>query len=565
MIKGKREANKAQKVGGKKIKKVIIIFFLLIVLVVGVFIANEYIILDKNTTTNLIINNKNITANLKNDVLIEEDIIYLSKQDIANFFDKYIYEEKDTNQIITTYEKKIATIGYEEDKININGSDKDIYAHVIKKDDIIYLPISEMQDVYDIELKNIPDTKIVTIDTKSKEQKQAILSSDVAVKSSKGFIAKTLDRVKKGQSVIVISKENDYTRIRTNNGKLGYVKTDKLTNEFTVRENMDEEKQINNKVNLVWDYYSTFASAPNRSGEKIEGINVVSPAFLYLDNEGILRTNIGEEGKKYIEWAHNQGYKVWPLVSNAEVASKSLSITSNVMNSYENRQKLIERIVNACIKYNLDGVNIDFENMKEEDKDMYSRFIIELTPRLKEMGLVTSVDVTAPDGGETWSMCFDRNVIGNVADYIIFMAYDEYGSSSDKAGTTAGYDWIKLNLKKFVQTEEIKPEKIILGIPLYTRVWTTDSNEKVTNKSIAMKNIDNTIPSGVEKKWDDELKQNYVEYTESGNKKQIWIEDLKSLKEKVLLVKENELGGVASWQKDMETEEVWNMIKENLE
>ena len=422
-----------------------------------------------------------------------------------------------------------------------------------------------MQDVYDIELKNIPDTKIVTIDTKSKEQKQAILSSDVAVKSSKGFIAKTLDRVKKGQSVIVISKENDYTRIRTNNGKLGYVKTDKLTNEFTVRENMDEEKQINNKVNLVWDYYSTFASAPNRSGEKIEGINVVSPAFLYLDNEGILRTNIGEEGKKYIEWAHNQGYKVWPLVSNAEVASKSLSITSNVMNSYENRQKLIERIVNACIKYNLDGVNIDFENMKEEDKDMYSRFIIELTPRLKEMGLVTSVDVTAPDGGETWSMCFDRNVIGNVADYIIFMAYDEYGSSSDKAGTTAGYDWIKLNLKKFVQTEEIKPEKIILGIPLYTRVWTTDSNEKVTNKSIAMKNIDNTIPSGVEKKWDDELKQNYVEYTESGNKKQIWIEDLKSLKEKVLLVKENELGGVASWQKDMETEEVWNMIKENLE
>ena len=94
MIKGKREANKAQKVGGKKIKKVIIIFFLLIVLVVGVFIANEYIILDKNTTTNLIINNKNITANLKNDVLIEEDIIYLSKQDIANFFDKYIYMKK---------------------------------------------------------------------------------------------------------------------------------------------------------------------------------------------------------------------------------------------------------------------------------------------------------------------------------------------------------------------------------------------------------------------------------------------------------------------------------------
>ena len=85
---------------------------------------------------------------------------------------------------------------------------------------------------------------------------------------------------------------------------------------------------------------------------------------------------------------------------------------------------------------------------------MFSRFVIELTPRLKEIGLVTSVDVTAPDGGETWSMCFDRNVIGDAADYIVFMAYDQYGVSSTKPGTTAGYDWVKLSLNKFLKTEE---------------------------------------------------------------------------------------------------------------
>lgn len=552
------------KVKGKVLKRLIIIFCILIVCVIGIFIANDYIILDSNTTTNLIINNKNITANLKKDVLIEEDIVYLSKQDIVNFFDKYIYEEKDTNQIITTYEKKVAIIGFDENNININGSNKEIYAHAIKKDDTIYLPISEMQDVYDIEIKNIADTKIVTIDTKSKEQKQAILSSDVAVKSSKGFISKTVDRVNKGKSVIVISKEDNYARIRTENGKLGYVKVDKLANEFTVRENMDEEKQIKEKINMVWDYYSTVAKAPNRSGQIIEGINVVSPSFLYIGDDGNLKSNIGEQGIKYIEWAHNQGYKVWPIISNAEASSKDLSITSNIMNNYENRQKLISKIVEVCIKFKLDGVNIDFENMKEEDKDMYSRFIIELTPRLKEMGLVTSVDVTAPDGGETWSMCYDRNVIGNVADYIVFMAYDEYGSSSNKAGTTAGYNWIDLNLKKFLQTEEIKSEKIVLGIPLYTRIWTTNANGNVSNKIIAMKNIDNSIPSGVERKWEDELKQYYVEYTEGTNKKQIWIEDIKSLKEKVLLIQEKGLGGVASWQKGMETDEVWSMIKQNL-
>ena len=194
---------------------------------------------------------------------------------------------------------------------------------------------------------------------------------------------------------------------------------------------------------------------------------------------------------------------------------------------------------------------------------MYSRFIIEITPRLKDIGLVTSVDVTAPDGGETWSMCFDRNVIGNTADYIVFMAYDQYGISSKKPGTTAGYNWVKLGLTKFLQTEEIESDKIILAVPLYTRVWTTDNDENVTSKTVAMKNIDKVIPDGVERKWDDDLKQNYVEYMDGNSKKQIWIEDLKSLKSKLSLVSENNLAGVGSWQKDMESDGVWKLISEN--
>ena len=196
---------------------------------------------------------------------------------------------------------------------------------------------------------------------------------------------------------------------------------------------------------------------------------------------------------------------------------------------------------------------------------MYSRFIIELTPRLKEIGLVTSVDVTAPDGAETWSMCFDRNVIGDVADYIVFMAYDQYGVSSTKPGTTAGYNWVELSLNKFLTTEEIEPEKIILAVPLYTRVWTTNANgELISNPTIAMKNIDSTIPDGVEKQWNDELKQNYVEYADGDNTIQIWIEDIDSLKAKVSLITKNNLAGVASWQKGMETDEFWTMLKEEL-
>ena len=553
----------------EKKKKVIIRTFFTIVALIILFtiamIANNYIILDNNERTNLVINNRNVTSDLKNDVLIEDNIIYLSESDVANFFDKYIYQDEETNNIITTYEKKVAAIGFEENQITINGSEKEIYAHAIEKDGEVYLPVSEMTDVYDVEIANIEETKVVTMDSLDRGQKRAIVTSNLAVKSSTNFISKTVDRVKKGDCVIVVSSDKGYSRIRTANGKLGYIKTNKLENEFTVREDMEETKQVEGKINLTWDYFSEYGSAPDRAGTTIDGVNVVSPAFFYLDEDGKLQENVGSKGQAYIEWAHSNGYKVWPMISNANAAKESLEITSEIMNSYTKREALIESIVEKCVEYKLDGINVDFENMKAEDKDMYSRFIIELTPRLKEIGAVTSVDVTAPDGGETWSMCFDRHVIGDVADYIIFMAYDQNGVSSTTPGTTAGYNWVSLSLNKFLQTEVIDSDKIILAVPFYTRVWTTDQDGKIIGRStVDMKDIDSIIPAGVEKTWDDELKQNYVEYMDGNNKKQIWIEDLESLKAKVSLIKENNLAGVASWQKGMEIDEVWQMFKTEL-
>ena len=451
-IEGKKQTNKRMTNIEKKKKFITRIFFgiiIFIVLLILFMIGNKFVIFDKNKKINLIINNNNITSYLKNDILIEDGVIYVSKPDIKNFFDKYIYEDESENQIITTYDKKIATIGYEKNEITINGSTKNIYAKAIKKDDVVYLPISEMKDVYNIEIENLEDTKIITMDSLEREQKKAIVSSNVSVKSTTKFISKTVDRVKKGETVIVVLSEDGFTKIRTSKGKLGYIKSNKLENEYFVRENMNEGTQIDGKVNLTWDYFSEYATAPDRNGEKIEGVNVVAPAFFYLNEDGEYKENIGNSGKQYIKWAHDNGYKIWPILSNANAAKENLKITSEIMNSYNKRQELIENIVNSCVNYNLDGINIDFENMKEEDKNMFSRFIIELTPRMKEIGLVTSVDVTAPDGGETWSLCFDRNVIGDVADYIAFMAYDEYGVYSKEPGTNAGYNWVKLNLDNF--------------------------------------------------------------------------------------------------------------------
>lgn len=551
----------------KKKKRIIKTFITIIVIILIGIIAyniNNHIILDKNKNINLVINNKNVTSNLKKEIIIENDNIYISKQDLGNFFDKYIYEDKENDNIVTTYNNKIATISLEENKMNVNGSNKNTYAHAENRNGTIYIPITELEDVYGIEIKYIENSKVLTIDSTSKEQKKAIITKDVAVKSSTKFIAKTVDRVKKGSYVIVVSEDKGYAKIRTENGKVGFVKSNKIANTVVVREEMQESKQIEGKVNLVWDYYPEVATAPDRTGVTMDGVNVVSPAFFHLNSKGELTENVGQAGQEYIEWAHSNGYKVWPMVQNA--GNGMINVTSDIMNDYNKRQELINEIVVACVRYKLDGINIDFENMKQEDKEMYSRFIIELTPRLKDMGLVVSVDVTAPDGSETWSMCFDRNVIGDVADYIIFMAYDQYGTSSNKSGTTAGYDWVNLSLNKFLKTEEIKSDKIILAIPLYTRLWTEDSSGKVVKQTtVSLKNMYNVIPDGVEKQWDDNLKQYYVEYQDGQYTKKIWIEDEKSLKEKISLIKNNNLAGVASWEKGMETDNFWTFLKESLD
>ena len=550
----------------KKIKKKFFIFLGLILCIIIAFIVNDYIIIGDNTKTNLVLNNNNVTSNLKHDVIVKDGTVYLSKDDILTYFDKYIYLEKETNEMVTTYEKKIASIGFKENKITINGSNKKIYAHAETFGDekTIYLPISEMKDVYGIEVEYIESNNVITVDSIEREQKKAIVAKNAAVKARPEIISWTVDRVEEGNYVVVVTKTKDgQTKIRTKNGKVGYVKNDVLANEVTIREKLEEEKQIQGKVNLVWDYYSEYGHAPDRSGTTIDGVNVVSPAFFYINNQGEFKENVGEAGKKYIQWAHEKGYKVWPIVSNS-YAGNMLEVTSNIMNSYKKRQQLIEEIVDVCVKYKLDGINVDFENMKKADKKLFSRFIIELTPRIKEMGLVVSVDVTAPDGGDTWSLCFDRHVIGHVADYIVFMAYDQTSVGSSTPGSNAAYDWTKVNINKFLKTEEVKPEKLIIAVPFYTRLWTETSSGKVSSSTVNMNKIDEILPKNIKKQWLDDKKQNYAEYKEDGNTKKIWIEDLESIKAKMTLITENNLAGVAAWEKDREDPKVWEVIKNAL-
>ncbi len=546
----------------RNIIKTIVFLFLIGIIF---YLAPNYVKTDEvKGKVNLIINNNNVTSKLKKDMYVnDKKVIYLSITDVKNYLDKYVYYDTQNKQVITTYGEKIAILATEQNVININNSTLNTLSGIEVKDNELYLPISQMSNVYNMEMTYITDKNTLVMDSLDKELIKADISQKVAVKYKDTIFSKTVDKVNKGSKVIVVEEKNGWSKIRTNAGKIGYVKTSKLQNKYYVRQNLnDVKKQSTAKINMVWDYFSEYGKAANRSGTTIDGVNVVSPSFFTVvkNGNGKINENVGNNGLNYINWAKQNNYKVWAMVSN----NANKDTTSTILNSYTLRTNMINTIVSLANKYNLDGINIDFENMNESDKSMFSRFIIELEPKLKEAGKTLSVDVTAPDGGGDWSECYERDVIGNVADYIVFMAYDQNGAYSSKEGTTAGYNWVETNLNKFIKREEIPSNKIVLGMPFYTRLW-KEENGNITSKTVNMKNIDTVIPSDIQRTWDDTLKQNYVEYTQDSAVYKMWIEDEMSIKEKVGLVRKYNLAGVASWEKDREKNTIWAVIKAELE
>ncbi|CDC31383.1 glycoside hydrolase family 18 [Clostridium sp. CAG:508] len=551
-----------------KIGIIIAIIIIALVLIVGAiggyYVIKRNYIVSKINQTNLIINNSNATSSLKNNVYIKNGVVYVSKPDIYNFFDNTIIYDEKYNQVVTTSSTKIASLPIDSKQIQVNSSNTTIKAGAIILDEVAYVPISELDEVYNIKTTYVESEDLVYIDSLDREQQTATLKKDSSIKYKPTIISATLAKAKQGDTLTIANRSdypvpNGWTRVRTENGTLGYIQTGKLNEFKTIREKAEEKAKIEGPISLAWDYYSEYVSAPTRTG-KITGVNVVSPSFFYMTKYSTtnIYENVGNEGIAYVNWAHGNGYQVWPMFTNS-----NMSETSKMLSDYKSRENVINQIIKYIKQYNLDGINIDFEGMYETDKDNFSRFLIEIRPRLNEIGAVLSVDVTAPDGAPEWSLCYDRYTIGKVADYVMFMAYDQYGVSATKAGTTAGHNWVEANVKKFLGQEEVKAEKIILGIPFYTRVW-KEINGNVISSVVNIGNVNNLIPSNATKTWDEDLQQYYVEYKKGGATYKIWVEDEKSIEAKLDLVSKYNLGGAAYWEYDRATNSIWNLIESKI-
>lgn len=218
-------------------------------------------------------------------------------------------------------------------------------------------------------------------------------------------------------------------------------------------------------VNLYWEAVYQRKPDPSTFGE-LPGVNVASPTwFSIIDGDGNVRS---QADSAYVQWAHERGLEVWGLLSN----SFEPDITTEALSSYEKRMNAIVQILEYSDLYKLDGINIDFENVYTKDGENVTQFMRELKPMAQAKNLIVSIDVTPKSNSEMWSAFLDRRALNSVVDYLIVMAYDEHWAASPVAGSVASLPWVGSSLSRIIEEDDVPPEKLILGIPLYTRIWT---------------------------------------------------------------------------------------------
>lgn len=330
--------------------------------------------------TNLVIGDENVTETLHNPIYKDENgVVYISQEDVKQFLDKTIYYDEENNMVIATSEVSVASMEIGEKTININGVDNDTLDTIIYHNNIIYIPIEEMEIVYNLETKYLKDDDIVIIDKLNEGMIKAEAAEDTKIRFRPRGLSKKVGTLETGEVVSAFyTTSKGWRLIRTEDGIVGYVKANTLTNEYILRQDMGQKTETS-KIS---------ANTQDGAVLNIEGNSVIIKDWLKITDEGILLKNT--------EFTNENSAVIW---SNLEIENADIS-------NYDNRTKLIKNIVSMVMKNNIKGINI---SVTSDDKNL-ERFIIELAPRLKEIGVSTNIVVQDSINEEPYT---------NIVNYII--------------------------------------------------------------------------------------------------------------------------------------------------
>lgn len=533
---------------------------------------NEYFKISADEDVGLVLQNEII----ENKAKLIDGQIYLEYNTVCDYLNNRFYWDTNENKLLYALPTELVSVevGSKDVYVGKKKSTKN-YSIIKVEGDTAYIAVDFIKEYTDMEYSVFKDPNHIMIVNDWSKVLESSIQKDSEIRVKGGIKSPIVTEVKKGDTVTLLDKDKTWSKVRTQDGFIGYIKNKILADSKEVEVAREFEEPVYSNIqkdytiNMAWhqitnnDANATLLETIANS----KGVNTISPTWFALsDEEGNISSLANQN---YVNYAHQLGIEVWALVSNLEGdldTNKVLAYTSK-------RERLTNQIIAAAIEYNLDGINVDFEELSEETGDAFLEFIRELSIKCRNNDIVLSIDNYVPMSHTAF---YNRKEQGIVADYVVIMGYDEHYDGSDE-GSVASKSFVESGITNTLK--EVPAEKIILGIPFYTRIWkeTPKSDVEIaqedpnsdyvpynlSSEAAGMEAVEKMLEGyAVTPTWNEETGQYYAEIQDKneGCTYKIWLEEEKSIEEKLKLMKTNKLAGIAAWKLGLEKDAIWDTI-----
>lgn len=446
----------------------------------------------------------------------------------------------------------------------MNGEDVDYGRFIlVKKDNRLYISLSFLEIYEDMvhEFYGEPNRVILHYDWQPHMYYK--VAEETILRAKPGIKGRIVCNVKVDDKLLFIvnkpASDEKYTCVMTKDGAMGYIETQFLGEQYyeQLKSNYVEPTYVRElpKGNIHLGWHAVSSEKYNAQFDSLVGVatslNVISPTwFRVIDKEGSISS---WADKDYVDKAHRRGIQVWALVDNFDKSAK----VSELLQHTSARESLINNLMAEAKEIGFDGINVDFELVDKAVAKEYLEFLKELSVACKLNNLVLSVDNYVP---YNYNQHYNLEEQGKFVDYVIIMAYDEHYSGSSEPGSVSSISYIKRAVDKTI--EQVEKERVIIALPFYTRLWVSYADNSLESEMLSMNDADAYLKKkNVKLTWDETTKQYYAEFKAKAGACKIWMEDIKSIEEKLKVVKNANVGGVAAWRLGYEKSDVWAMIK----
>lgn len=495
---------------------------------------------------------------------LADGAVYIPYRAAVQQLGSRFYWDEESQTMLYTTANEVVSIAPESTSYTMGGETCTEEVPPVKKlGDDYYLALDFLQDHMQMTAEIYENPYRAVIRYKWGDVQTVSASEDTVIRYQGGIKSPILGDVAQGDELLLLEEMEDWSRVMTKDGLDGYVEKKALgsVQETELAYTGDYEENFpsltrDHKINLAWHQVTSEAAneAMENDIKDMTGVNVISPTwFSVTSTEGSISSLASKE---YVDKAHAKNLEVWGLIDNF---NDNVS-TYDTLVQKSSRKHIIDMLISEADRVGLDGINVDFETLTEEEAPHFIQFIRELSVACRREELVLSIDNPVP----SYTYFYNRKEQGIVADYVIIMGYDEHTAGSPEAGSVASLPFVEEGITETLK--EVPAEKVINGVPFYTRLWTVGNDGSVSSEVLGMDQADQYAEeNGMEVYWNTDVSQNYAEAETENGKLQMWLEDEESLEAKMELVKEYDLAGSAAWKLGFERADVWKIISSYLQ